>query len=94
MPVNCTAQSESLPAKKMSFMNRYKVNTKKATATAAPPVLDPSQVPGFEDYRKHVFTGKLADKHLKKQGSSLSILNFPSWVKDRADTVAAAVLDW
>ena len=42
-------------------MNRNKVNTKKANA--APPVLDPSEVPGFEDYGKHVFTGKLADKY-------------------------------
>lgn len=89
MPVICTAHTKS----EMSFMNRNKVNTKKANS-AAPPVLDPSKVPGFEDYGKHVFTGKLADKYLKKQGSSLSILKDPSWVKDHADTVAAAILDW
>ena len=82
--------SGSLPAAKKMFKN--KVITKKVNA--APPVLNPSKVPGFEDYGKHVFTGKLADKYLKKQGSSLSILKDPSWVKDSADIVAAAVLDW
>lgn len=55
---------------------------------------DPTSIPAFKDYGKHVFTGRVADQYLKKQGSSVAILKDPSWVKTHADTVAAAVLDW
>ncbi len=54
----------------------------------------PSSVPMFKDYGKHVFTGKVAEKYLKKQGSNSAILADASWVKTDADTVAAAVLEW
>lgn len=55
---------------------------------------DPISIPAFKDYGKHVFTGRIADQYLKKQGSSGAILKDPNWVKTDADTVAAAVLDW
>ena len=48
----------------------------------------------YDDYGKHVFTGSVADAYLKKHGSSASILKDPSWTKNHADVVAAAVLDW
>ncbi|KAL3936594.1 MAG: hypothetical protein SGBAC_008124, partial [Bacillariaceae sp.] len=50
----------------------------------------------FKSYGKHIFTGKLAEYFLKKNGTSLEEFSDPSWVKDRskADLVAAAVLDW
>ena len=55
---------------------------------------DPYSVPGCEHYGKHCFTGKLADKYLRKHGSSADILRDPKWIKNEADVVAAAVLDW
>lgn len=55
---------------------------------------DPSTVPAFKDFGKHVFTGNVADVYLKKQGISVDTLNDPSWVKTHADAVAAAVLEW
>jgi hypothetical protein len=76
----------------------------KASATAAPaapevsydgsPLKPASEV--FSTYGKHLFTGKLADYYLKKNGSSLAMFEDPSWVADRskADLVAAAVLNW
>jgi glutamine synthetase len=48
----------------------------------------------YEEYGKHVFTGKVADTYLKKHGASGEILKDPSWTKTHADVVAAAVLDW
>jgi len=48
----------------------------------------------YKTYGKHVFTGKVADTYMKKQGSSGSILKDPNWTKNNADVVAAAVLDW
>jgi glutamine synthetase len=48
----------------------------------------------YEEYGKHVFTGKVADTYLKKHGASGEILKHPSWTKTHADVVAAAVLDW
>ena len=47
-------------------------------------------------YGKHVFIGAVAASYLKKQGADLSILDDPSWVTDgeKADIVAAAVLEW
>ena len=48
----------------------------------------------YEDYGKHVFTGKVADTYLKKHGASGDLLKDPSWTKTHADVVAAAVLDW
>ena len=56
--------------------------------------LDPSTIPAFKNFGKHVFTGKLADKYLKKQGTTGDILKDPAWVKTHADAVAAAVLEW
>ena len=35
-----------------------------------------------------------SDEYLKKHGSSVDILNDPSWVATHSDTVASAVLDW
>jgi hypothetical protein len=48
----------------------------------------------YEEYGKHVFTGKVADTYLKKHGASGELLKDPSWTKTHADVVAAAVLDW
>ena len=48
----------------------------------------------YADYGKSVFSGRVADEYLKKHGSSVDILNDPSWVSTHSDTVANAVLDW
>jgi hypothetical protein len=48
----------------------------------------------YDDYGKHVFTGSVADAYLQKHGASGAVLKDPSWTKDHADVVAAAVLDW
>lgn len=48
----------------------------------------------YEEYGKHVFTGKVADAYLKKHGASGDVLKDPSWTKTHSDVVAAAVLDW
>mmetsp|Transcript_17045 Transcript_17045/g.20813 ORF Transcript_17045/g.20813 Transcript_17045/m.20813 type:complete len:719 (+) Transcript_17045:71-2227(+) len=48
----------------------------------------------YDHYGKHVFTGSVADAYLKKHGASGAILKDPSWTKNHADVVAAAVLDW
>ena len=50
----------------------------------------------FKSYGKHIFTGKLAEYFLKKNGGSLAMMQDSTWVKDRtkADIIAAAVLDW
>jgi len=48
----------------------------------------------YADYGKAVFTGRVADEYLKKHGSSVDILDNPSWTKTHSDTVAKAVLDW
>ena len=48
----------------------------------------------YADYGKSVFSGRVADEYLKKHGSSVDILNDPSWVTTHSDTVASAVLDW
>lgn len=50
----------------------------------------------FKGYGKHIFTGKLADYYLKKNGSSIEEMSDSTWVKDRpkADKIAAAVLEW
>ena len=48
----------------------------------------------YADYGKSVFSGRVADEYLKKHGSSVDILNDPSWVTTHSDTVANAVLDW
>ena len=53
-----------------------------------------ASIEAYEDYGKHVFTGKVADDYLKKQGASGDILKDPSWTKNHADVVAAAILDW
>jgi glutamine synthetase len=48
----------------------------------------------YDDYGKHVFTGKVADTYLKKHGASGDVLKDPSWTTNHKDVVAAAVLDW
>jgi len=48
----------------------------------------------YDDYGKHIFTGKVAESYLQKHGASGDILKDPSWTKNHADVVAAAVLDW
>ncbi|CAJ1963703.1 unnamed protein product [Cylindrotheca closterium] len=50
----------------------------------------------FKSYGKHIFTGKLAEYFLKKNGGSLAMFEDSTWVKDRtkADIIAAAILDW
>jgi len=53
-----------------------------------------STLSAFQEYGKFVFSGKVADDYLKKQGSSGDILKNPSWVKNESDTVANAVFDW
>ena len=55
---------------------------------------DPSDLPQFKDFGKDVFSGKVADAYLKKQGASVELLDDPTWVKTQADVVAAAVLEW
>jgi hypothetical protein len=48
----------------------------------------------FEEYGKMVFTGKVADEYLTRQGSSLEILKDPTWVNHSSDKVASAVFEW
>jgi hypothetical protein len=48
----------------------------------------------YDDYGSHVFAGKIADEYLSKHGASGELLNDPTWVKTRADTVANAIFDW
>lgn len=48
----------------------------------------------FGDYGKNVFTGKVADDYLERQGASGAILKDPAWVKTHSDVVAQAVFDW
>ena len=48
----------------------------------------------YEDYGKHLFTGKVADEYLQKHGASADLLKDPSWTETHSDVVAAAVLDW
>jgi alkylation response protein AidB-like acyl-CoA dehydrogenase len=48
----------------------------------------------YEDYGKHLFTGKVAEAYLSKQGASADILNDPTWVAKDADVVAQAVFEW
>lgn len=56
--------------------------------------LDASTHPEFALYGKHVFTGQVADDYLKQHGSSGSVLKEPTWVKNHADVVASAMLEW
>mmetsp|Transcript_48044 Transcript_48044/g.57936 ORF Transcript_48044/g.57936 Transcript_48044/m.57936 type:complete len:89 (-) Transcript_48044:1926-2192(-) len=56
--------------------------------------LDASTHPEFALYGKHVFTGQVADDYLKQHGSSGAILKEHSWVKNHADVVASAMLEW
>ena len=48
----------------------------------------------YEHYGQNVFTGSVADEYLQKHGADGSVLSDPSWTKNNADIVAAAVLDW
>jgi len=79
------------------FRNKSSPNSNSSrSAVPKPPKTDkdPYKVPGFENYGKHCFAGKVADNYLKKYGSTHSILKDPNWVKEDPDLVAAAVLDW
>jgi hypothetical protein len=67
---------------------------KKDVEVAKKETRNPYAIQGFEDYGKHCFTGRVADKYLKEQGLSVDTLKDPTWVKDRKDAVAAAVLEW
>ena len=49
---------------------------------------------GYEDFGKNVFAGAVADEYLKKHGSSIELLQNPTWVNTDSDTVANAVFDW
>mmetsp|Transcript_51832 Transcript_51832/g.155564 ORF Transcript_51832/g.155564 Transcript_51832/m.155564 type:complete len:725 (-) Transcript_51832:235-2409(-) len=66
----------------------------RAAASASSSVRGFASIDQYDDFGKHVFTGKVADEYLKKQGSSGDVLDDPSWVEEHSDTVAAAVLDW
>ena len=48
----------------------------------------------FDEFGKHVFTGKVADTYLAKHGGSGDMLKDPTWVNNHADVVANAVFDW
>lgn len=48
----------------------------------------------YEEYGKHVFTGKVADTYLQKYGASADLLSDSKWTATHADVVANAVLDW
>jgi len=55
---------------------------------------DPLTVPGLEDYGKNVFTGKVANKYLEKYGENGDTLKDPTWVTNKSDAVASAILEW
>ena len=63
-------------------------------ARPLPAVADPATLPQFAGYGKNQFAGTVADGYLQKQGLSVDDLKDPSWVTDKADGVAAAVLEW
>ena len=45
-------------------------------------------------FGEHVFKGAVAGRFLGKSGENASLLDTPAWTKDKADIVAAAMLDW
>lgn len=53
-----------------------------------------ASISSYEEYGKHLFTGKVADGYLKRHGSGAYILEDPSWISTHSDIVAASVLDW
>lgn len=59
------------------------------TASSSSSLLD-----AYDDYGKSVFSGKVADTYLSKQGASGALLNDPTWVKTHSDVVAQAVFEW
>ena len=72
--------------------NLKKSRLRAGSGSVVPP--SPKNIDAFKLYGEHVFTGKVADTYLERQGSSGKLLDNPAWVKNEADTVAAAVLDW
>lgn len=74
-----------------SLVARYAKKSSPLIATAKRSVSALSQ---FEDYGRHVFTGKVADDYLSKHGASVEILKDPTWVNTHADKVANAVFEW
>jgi hypothetical protein len=48
----------------------------------------------YDDYGKNVFSGKVAEEYLSKQGASGDILKDPTWVAKHSDVVAQAVFEW
>lgn len=81
-------------ARGATSVRQFTERTTTSFAAVASYAKDPLTVPQFSDYGKHVFTGKIADGYLQKHGASSDILKDPTWVKDQADVVAAAVLEW
>ena len=79
---------------KPNQLSSRSVSTGSNSNGSSRPRRSPYSIPGFEKYGKHCFSGRVADSYLKQHGSSAAILKDPSWVKDKADLVAAAVLDW
>ena len=78
----------------MVFTQRKTSSPRGQAASSRAAKKDPYAVPGFENYGKHSFAGRVADKYLKRQGASLATLKNPKWVTECPDTIAAAVLDW
>ena len=76
--------SATLPTSSSNLPSSTTTNTSVRAASTEP----------YADYGKSVFSGRVADEYLKKHGSSVDILNDPSWVSTHSDTVANAVLDW
>ena len=42
----------------------------------------------------HSFKGDVAGRYLARYGESAALLATPAWTADKADVVAAAMLDW
>jgi glutamine synthetase len=81
----------------MTFLTqaaRHLVRREAARTISRAGVRSFSALDAYSDYGKHVFTGKVAEEYLSKQGASGDILKDPNWVNTHADTVAAAVFDW
>jgi len=89
-----TTASAFAPSMPTRATRQFTGRTASPLAATASYTKDPLTVPKFQDYGKNVFTGKIADGYLKKHGASSDILKDPTWVKDNADLVAAAVLEW
>jgi len=90
--MSCIKKKSNMPIG--SFKRNGSNGSARSIPTPPNQMPKPSSIPSFQDFGKHVFSGPVAQKYLKKQGCSLSTLKDPTWVKTHADEVAAAVLDW